>query len=348
MLTLFIGSYTEFIVPGFGGTGHGIYTVQLDTETGKLNTLYTQAVRNPSYLVLSADNRFLYSTSELDKNDNPKVSAYAVKEDFSLEFLNEQSVPGGFPCHIITYGNSLLLACYQTGNVLQYPLESSGKIGPLQNNHAHAGSSINTKRQESPHAHQVVIHPETENVYVCDLGIDTIKAYRFQENDLEPIPNKDCAVTSGGGPRHLVFNTKGNLAYVMNELTGAISVLEKQGGVFHQINTFASLPKTYTGKPSGSAIRIHPNGNYLYAANRTLDALTIFAIRDKQLETIDYQYTKGKEIREFNITPDGRWLIACHQNSHDTVVYGIRDDGRLEERYRTQTILSPVCIAFTN
>ena len=120
-LTFFIGSYTEFIEPSFGGTGHGIYTVQLDTDTGKIHTLHAKTARNPSYLALSADNRFLYSTSELDKNDNPKVSAYAIKEDFSLEYLNEKSVPGGFPCHLIAHGDHLLVACYQTGNVLQYP-----------------------------------------------------------------------------------------------------------------------------------------------------------------------------------------------------------------------------------
>ncbi|MEO1009922.1 MAG: lactonase family protein [Bacteroidota bacterium] len=347
-LTFFIGSYTEFIVPGFGGTGDGIYTVQMDMETGKLTVLHTEGARNPSYLALSMDNRFLYCSTEVGKHDDPRVKAYAIKDDFSLEYRNEQPIPGGFPCHITCHRNAVMVACYQTGNILQYPLESTGKVKPFQNNHVHSGSSINTERQEEPHAHQAKVHPNHTDIYVCDLGLDMIKVYRFLDNSLEPYPNKDCRVTPGGGPRHMVFNRDASLAYVMNELTSAISVLEEQDGVFHEIGTYASLPMEYEEKPSGSAIQIHPNGRYLYAANRTLDALTIFAIQDKQLETIDYQYTQGKEIREFNITPDGHWLIACHQNSHDTIVYKIQTDGKLTEMYRTQEILSPVCVVFQN
>ena len=144
----------------------------------------------------------------------------------------------------------------------------------------------------------------------------------------------------------MVFNKEGSLAYVLNELTGAVSVLLNKNGVFKEIKTYSSLPKDFLGVPSASAIRLHPNGKYLYAGNRTLEAITIFAIVDNTLQLITYQYTNGDELREFNITPDGNWLIACHQNSHDTVVYKIQEDGTLIETYRTKEILSPVCIVF--
>ena len=64
------------------------------------------------------------------------------------------------------------------------------------------------------------------------------------------------------------------------------------------------------------------------------------------LELIDYQFTNGNELREFNITPDGKWLIACHQNSNDTVVYQIKADGTLNETYRTKCIKTPVCVTY--
>lgn len=346
MLTFFMGSYTEYIVPGFGGIGHGIYTVQLNPDTGKLFVLNTEKARNPSYLAIGDDTKFLYCVTELDVSEDPKIRAYGINTDFSLEFLNEQSISGGYPCHLVIHKNNILVACYATGNVIQFPLDASGKLMEAKKLYSHKGSSINKERQESPHAHQVAVHPNKKDIYVCDLGIDRIKAYHLEGTELAPNETKDCEVSKGGGPRHMVFNAEGSLAYALNELTGHVSVLQNREGSFEEIKTYSTLPKDYQGVPSASAIRLHPNGKYLYAANRQLDALTILGIANDELQLIDYQYTKGKEIREFNITPDGKCLIACHQNSHDTVVYKIQQDGKLLETYRTQEVLSPVCVVF--
>ena len=346
MLTFFVGSYTEYPVPGFGGVGHGIYTVQLNMQTGVLKVIHTENARNPSYLTLSNNQKYLYCNTELDKKDNPKVRAYKIKDDYSLEFLNEQPISGGYPCHINEHNSNLLIACYATGNVLQFPLNSSGELLPCRKNYYHNGSSLNAKRQEAPHAHQVSVHPNTKDIFVCHLGIDTVKAYQLENNQLTPHEKKDFSVSKGGGPRHLIFNKNGNLAYILNELTGDVSVAKKEKDRFQEIITYRALPKGYKGLPSGSAIRLHPNGKFLYAANRIVDTITIFNVKNDTLELVGYEYTKGTELREFNISPDGKWLIACHQNSHDTVVYDIKNDGKLQEKYRTKEILSPVCIVF--
>ena len=346
ILTFFIGSYTEYPIPGFGGIGRGIYTVRLNTKTGELDVLHTEYVRNPSYLAIGEDNQFLYCHTELDAKDQPKAKAYRIREDYSLEFLNEQDINGGYPCHLVTYGSNVLVACYMTGNVLQFPLDRSGRLKKCTKDHRHHGSSINDARQEGPHAHQVAIHPNMKDIYVCDLGIDTIKAYRMQDGELMPNEQKDCKLTTGGGPRHLVFNSNASLVYVLNELTGDISVLQSNNDTFTEIHTYHALPDDYHGEAGGSAIRIHPNAKYLYAANRQLGAITIFRIEENTLKTIDFQYTRGEGVREFTISPDGQWLIACHQDSHDTVVYKIEEDGRLTEVNRTKDILSPVCLVF--
>ncbi len=345
-LTFFIGSYTEYPIPGFGGVGRGISTVQMNTDTGELETLHTEYARNPSYLALSEERRFLFCVTELDKKDQPKVRAYRIKEDYSLEFVNEQEINGGYPCHLVVYDSNVLVACYMSGNVLQFPLDDSSRLKKCIVDHRHEGSSINEVRQEGPHAHQVAIHPFGEDIYVCDLGIDTIKAYRMQGDELTPNNEKDCKVTPGGGPRHMVFNADASLAYVLNELTGDISVLKSQNDTYTEVKTYSAVPRDYHGEAGGAAIRIAPNGKYLYAANRQLGAITSFRIDGNTLKTIEYQYTRGEEVREFNITPDGQWLIACHQNSHDTVVYQIEGNGNLTEVYRTKEILSPVCIVF--
>ena len=347
-LTFFVGSYTEYLMPGFGGIGRGIYTVQLNYKTGKLNILHSEFVRNPSYLALSDDNAFLYCITEVDQKDHPKVKAFRITDDARLEFLNEQDIIGGFPCHLVVHNSQVLVACYMSGNVLQFPIDNMGALKVNSHNYRHQGSSIHAERQEAPHAHQVVIHPNGRDIYVCDLGIDMVKGYKIDNGKLTPTDHKDCRITIGGGPRHMIFNETGSLAYVLNELSGNISVLENQNDTLKELRTYSSLPKGYLGVASGSAIRLHPDGRFLYAADRALGAITIFRITSHALDVLDYQYTDGEEIREFNITPDGRWLIACHQKSHDTVVYNIQNDGKLAEIHRTREILSPVCVVFPN
>ncbi|MEE9361693.1 MAG: lactonase family protein [Cellulophaga sp.] len=346
MSVFFVGSYTQMLIPEIIGKGSGIYTVQLNDETGELSILHTLKTVNPSYLVISEDGQFLYCNTEVDAAFHPKVQAYKINEDFSLEFLNEQPIPGGFPCYIEKHKNNILVACYQTGNIIHYTLSESGKLQPYAKNHQHFGSSINKDRQESPHAHQVTVHPNKNQVFACDLGTDTIKAYHFKKEVFLTDKQNDIVITKGGGPRHLVFNKNGKYAYAINELSGAISVLKNNENKFKEINTYSTLPSTYTNVPSASAIRIHPNQQFLYAANRTLDAITIFRINEDKLEVVDYHYTNGKELREFNLTPNGKWLIACHQNSDDTIVYQIKLDGKLAEKYRTQDLKTPVCVVF--
>jgi 6-phosphogluconolactonase len=341
-----MGSYTEFPIPDFGGIGHGIYTVQLNPDTGELEVKHSKKARNPSYLCISDDNQYLYCNTELDEKEEPKVRGYRIQEDFSLEFINEQPIQGGYPCHLLQYRNQILVACYATGNVLQFPLKESGELMSFKKNYYHAGSSVNKARQEAPHAHQVAIHPNSKDIYVCDLGIDTLKAYSFEGDEMLPNTEKDTGVSLGGGPRHMVFNKSGSLAYVINELTGNVSVLQNKNGNFQELHTYASIPTGFQGLPSASAIRIDNKGKFLYVANRNLEAISIFCIEEDRLSCLDHQYTKGNELREFNISPDGKWLIACHQNSHDTVVYKIKGNGKLSEKYRTKEILSPVCVVF--
>lgn len=342
----FIGSYTEYPLPDFGGIGEGIYSFQINTNTGELKKLRTKKVRNPSYLALSRDKQYLYSATELDQLELPTVKAYKINADRSLEFLNEQPVLGGFPCYIVTHEKSVLVACYATGNVIQFSLDNDGSLLSAKRNFMHKGSSINKIRQEGPHAHHIAIHPNSKEIYSCDLGIDMIKAYAYENNKLIPNQRKDCSVKKGNGPRHMIFNNDGSLGYVSNELTGVVSVLKRINGVYEEINCVSSLPTDYKGKPSASAIRLHPNGQYLYVANRGLEAISIYRISDEKLILIEIEYTKGEELREFNITPDGQWLLACHQNSHDIISYRIKKNGTLTEAYRTTEILSPVCIVF--
>lgn len=348
VLNFFIGSYTKMISPDFGGSGEGIYSVTLNTETGTLRVLHKTVAVNPAYIVISDDNRFLYAITEVLAKDIPKVISFKINDGFSLEYINEQIIDGDLPCHISYAHSSVIVSCYGSGNILQFPINSKGEVLPFQVNHQHEGNSLNSVRQESPHAHQSIILPNNKAVFVPDLGIDTLKAYVFNKGVLESNTKSDVSIEKGNGPRHAVFSKSSSLGYLFNELTGHVSVLKLKRDVYECINYYKSLPNIFEKTPSASAIRLHPNNKFLYVANRTLEAITLFEIKGDALKLLGYTYTKGETLLEFNMTPNGEQLIACNQDSNDVIVYDILSDGVLKERYRTKNILSPVCVAFLN
>lgn len=344
MAICYIGSYTELITNDFGGHGKGIYTVNLDEKTGKLYHLHTCKTLNPAYLTISDNKRFLYTITEVLEEKKPKVKAYKITSYFSLKFINELDIPGGLPCHISFHNNFVFVACYGSGNFLCYETNNQGELVKQTYNFLHSGSSINKERQEGPHAHQSMIHPGRQHVFVPDLGIDQVNVYTIEGYVISKAYNIN--IPKGEGPRHIVFNKTGQLGYLLNELTGDVSILKKEEKHFKFYKNIKSLPRTFNEIPGASAIRLHPKKPYLYVANRTIDTITIFKTINEDLHLIGYQYTNGKTLREFNISPDGVWLIACLQDSDETVVYKIQQEGTLQEVSRTQTFLSPVCVGF--
>jgi 6-phosphogluconolactonase len=344
--TFFVGSYTQMIVPGFGGSGTGIASVILNELTGELNVETEVETKNPGYITLSDDKKYLYALTESFKEDKPTVKSYRILSDKSLKFINEQVIPGELACHIHYHKEAIFIVCYGTGSVLMYPVEKeSGSLLPLGNEVIHKGNSIHETRQESPHPHQICFL-QCDNIFlVPDLGLDSIKAYKQTNNGFESFVDFDIKISAGNGPRHLVLSKNNIFAYVINELTGNITVLKKEGDRYKFISEISSLPKGFVGN-GASAIRLHPNNEFLYVANRGSETISIFKVEDETLRYVGIESTKGKTLREFNISPSGNWLIACLQDSNELISYKVQNNGTLIEKNRNTSVISPVCLIF--
>jgi len=334
------------LAPNFGGYGIGISSLELNEKSGELRLLHQTKTRNPGYLAISDDKQFLYTFEEVIQEKKPTLKAYKILADYSLELINKVAIDVSLPCHISYLHNQIFIACYGTGNVLKFDANTQGEILAQTHNFKHFGNSINLERQEAPHAHQVEIHPNKRAFFVPDLGIDKVKYYSIKENEIIADETRDIHIELGFGPRHIVFNKSGNLGYLVNELNGKIAILKEEKEVFKVVKYINSLPESFKNTPSASAIRIHPNQQFLYVANRTIDAITIFKIIDDDLVLVDYQFTNGKTLREFNISANGKWLIACLQDSDETVVYQINTNGKLAEKHRTSVVESGICLVF--
>jgi 6-phosphogluconolactonase len=121
--TVYIGTYTEKL-PFVDGKAEGIYVYSLNTDSGELSYLsHTTGPRNPSYLAVDPQKKFLYACQETEVDDEPQVHAFAIAGS-QLRPLNSQPAHGGLPCHIVvdSTGQCVLSANYETGSVATYPI----------------------------------------------------------------------------------------------------------------------------------------------------------------------------------------------------------------------------------
>ncbi len=343
-MKLFCGGYT----PNREG---GIYTFELNDKNGKLKQLHLTKTTNPSYLCLSPNKEVLYTFEEIGQQDEPKLKAFTIDKKGRLSLINEQVIPGAYPCHLTLSPDRkfVLVACYGSGNVQCFSVKEDGSLGKMTDNVQHQGKSENKSRQEGPHAHMVAFDQDGK-LYVCDLGIDKIMVYSLTSTGkLELLENEVIEIASGSGPRHMVFHPSYQYAFVLNELTSTISLLEKSNGKYAVKQDYLMIEEPFSGMPSGAAIRISKDGQLLFASDRTVNGISTFKVdaENGTLKLIETTSCGGIFPRDFNLSPDGEWLLSAHQKSNDIVVFSLEQStGKLAQIGSINEIVSPTCLVF--
>lgn len=344
---LFIGPYTTH-------GSKGIYSLRFDSATGELSApILAAETSGPTYLALSPDGRFLYAV-----NDSPALAVgYAIGADrASLSPLAQSPAPAGkAPSHLAVdrTGRVLLVAHYHEGYVASLPLAPDGSVGLPASVIRHAGSSVNPERQSAPHPHSVTVSPDNRHVIVCDLGLDKIFTYRLDANHatLSPAEPPFLTAVPGAGPRHFAFSPDGRHAFMLAEMGGTLTsyAYDAAHGSLHAIDTNTALPGDFVGENKSAAVRVHPNGRFVYASNRGPDTLAVFSFDSTtgRLALVESVPSGGVAPRDFALSPDGAWLIAAHQDSNDLTAFRVDSStGRLTRTPATAEISLPVCVVF--
>ena len=350
---VYFGTYT-------GGNSKGIYVARFDSENGNLTEPELEAeTRNPSFLAVHPNERFLYAVGELNEFQGKRagaVSAFSLDAKTGrLTLLNQQPSGGLGPCHLSldSKGRCILVANYGSGSIASLPVQKDGRLGEAVSTIQHAGSSVNPQRQAGPHAHHIIVDRGDRHALVCDLGLDKVLVYRLDTKYAKLVPNDPpfAPVAPGAGPRHLAFSPNGKLAYVISEMASTITAFayDARRGAMTEFQTVSTLPENFTGNSSCAEIQVHPSGKFVYGSNRGHDSIAVFAV-DKEsgkLTLVEHQSTLGKTPRHFAIDPTGRWLLAENQGSDSVVVLEIDPKtGRLRVTGRTISVGSPVCAVF--
>jgi 6-phosphogluconolactonase len=333
---LFIGTYTR-------KTSEGIYVYQFNATSGDLKLIsIAKDIVNPSFLAISADQRFLFS---LGGSKGDSVNAFSIdKSTRHLTLLNSQSLGSSFgACYLQAdqTGSWLIVGNYGSGSVTVLPIQPNGMLGAVSQTIQHEGKSIDPERQQKPFVHSINIAPNNKDVFVPDLGTDKIMSYTLDHKagQLISAPNPFTTITPGSGPRHFTFHP--------NEMTATITAFNYKEGTMQSFQTVKNLPDDYTGRKWAADIHISPDGKFLYGSNRAHESLGIYKINAEtgSLTLVGYQQVHGKTPRNFAIDPSGNFLLVANQDSDNITVFKRNlQTGELTFTGKEITISQPVCL----
>lgn len=308
-MKFYVGCYTRL-------GGPGVAACELDGDTLKIVEAAPE-LENPTYVILSGDQKTLYATSSAsaDGAEGGSVAAYDLTGGH-LRLVSRQNTAGRSVCHLTLSADErfLYVANYFTGNLAVFPV-CGAQISPRIQLIQHEGSGPNPDRQEQAHCHFVAFDPTDDQLlYAVDLGMDAVMCYRQNPETGLLTPHERIDVPAGLGPRHLIFGDPDTM-YVAHELGNAVSVLQRTSAGWRIAQTLSTLPEGWAGESTVAAIRIC--GKRLIVSNRGHDSLAFYEIRlggSLALESICS--TLGHTPRDFMPLPDGRILVA-HQDSGD-------------------------------
>lgn len=352
----FVGTYTKK-EGHVDGQGKGVYVYSMNKNTGALTyRSVSDSVVNPSYLAVHPNGEHVYAVNEYDGGGNGFASVSSFEFDrstLSLNLLNQVSSVGEYPCYlsIDNTGQFVLVANYMGGSVVVLPISEGGELAGYSSYKKHEGGSSHP-RQEAPHAHQIIQHPSLDFVAAVDLGADRIYEYKLDTitqtlDYVGDYPNSPRM----SGPRHLAFHPSLPYAYSVNELIGTIEVLSLADSVrFRRSIQMIALQEDGDDRdPAAAAIKIHPNGKFLYASNRgEINEVIAFRIGDNgELIKIGAYSSQGETPRDFEIDPSGRFMLVANQDSNTIVTYKIdQETGELIDTGYVEEVPTPVCIKF--
>jgi 6-phosphogluconolactonase len=346
---LLIGTYTT-------GSSKGIYVYRFYTETGRLAYLSEiDDVKNPSYLCVSANNKFVYSVNETGKNGGVSSFSFEPKQG-KLTLLNQQPSGGADPCYISVDKDqkNVFVANYSSGSLAVLPVNPDGSLGAVSQLLQDDGHGVNKDRQEGPHVHIAMLSPDEKYLLYSDLGTDKLNIERYHASNPQPLsPAKEPFVTvkDGEGPRHIAFSNDKKHVYLVTEMGSDVHAFDYDNGKLKEKQVISILRNGFKGQTAGAAIKISPDGKFLYASNRLeTNEIIVYAIDpDTGLLTLVQHVTSyGKNPRDLTIDPTGNFLLVANQNSDNILVYKIdKTTGTIGLTGNSFQLGNPVCLKFT-
>lgn len=344
---------------GFVGTtstqgSRGVYRIGLDGESGEIRVLDTRQAYNSGYLTLSPDKKNLYVLSEgmtFQGKGSGGITAFSL-ENGSFQEQNAMVTGGQRPCFINcdrTTGE-IYVGNFYGGTIAIYEPNQDGSLKRRKAflTHPRLGPF-------GPAIHCVTKCPTGRYLLALELSGDCIYVYDDRQ-DYKIIWQE--MVEPGAAPRHMAFSEDGRFLFINRQADEKVTVFAFHPGqerVLEPIQTLSVRSEDMVGKTEPAAIRVCPGQPLVAVSNRGMgtrqreDSISLFTYDQGTGEMTLRRVIKtgGQMPRDFNFTPDGKFLIVGYQFQSYLDVYRV-DGAPADLRYigRGADVPSPVCIAF--
>ncbi|KAJ0108600.1 muconate cycloisomerase 1 [Diaporthe amygdali] len=213
------------------------------------------AVGGHSWLALSKDKTRLYTTCWTDP---PSVASYRIRDDASVELLNQKPVRA-LSGYVAVTERHLYSAGGPSGEV--FALAADGSIGALAQevSFRRAEELDDGKRSGVAHgsfgglrhgSHSVDLSPDGRSLYVADIGHNCIWTYSVDESAAEGRPplalgSKHISPRTNDGPRHTWPHPSGRVLYCVQEHSSMVDAFRvaDDGVSLEHMHGFAILPE---------------------------------------------------------------------------------------------------------
>jgi 6-phosphogluconolactonase len=358
---VFIGNLSRNLPPS---DARGICTYTFDAKTGHLAFQSEfSAIDNLSYLAIDEKRHRLYAAVEIPTWSENFVAAFDINPlSGALSYINMQPTLGNTTCHLDfdRTGQVLFASNWTVKDLKRHPgkavvafaIREDGGLEPAFTGATHSGPDAILASELDQHGHCAIASPDNSTVFVCDLGLDRIIAYKRPQigENLALADTPFTQLPKGSGPRHLIFHPHGTLAYVINELSSTISVLryEQACAKLTVIQTISTLPPEFQGANSAAEILLSPDGRFLYGSNRGHDSIVSYAVKESgEIELMSWTPTEGNSPRHIAIDPTGEYVFASHQKGGGVVILKRnRETGALGGLQSRLSLPSPMRVVF--
>lgn len=314
----YIGTYTKRI-------SRGIYRVSVDTTTPKLmDCEWLASAGSPTYIAKSNAKRlYVINKKETDGQTHGGLIIYDMSED-KPRAIQQLLDLGSSPAYVAVDEDRQLVytANYHTAAVDVYAINPDGTLKRTDQVIDQDPVGPAPEQADGPHPHFADLTPDNRLV-VCDLGSDRVYVYDVSTTGkLSAVSHLD--LPAGYGPRHIVFDAKKGVAYLVGELSSNVATLsyDTATGTFTVKTIVSTIPDDWTAHNGAAAIRLSADGKFVYVSNRGNNSLAVFASDEAgQLTLVQRISTEGDFPRDFNWTANQRLVLVVNQNSDNASLF---------------------------
>ena len=300
----------------------GIYTFQIDVENGELIfKKYFVTPTDPVYAFNYGRFSCITYRNRTGSVDDGGICSYAATAE-TLALASRVTDKGKTYVHACANGDvetadKVFCVDYFNSEISVISIIKK-KLVKCISHFKLNGSGKDPVKQAQPYPTYVSFLPDEDKLYVVCLGLDQVCFFDVGEDGTLTLDNvHTLQLEPGCGSKKMIFNQKGDRAYVMNELNSTICVYKYDHLNFELIQTIDSYPKDDDPElvSSLSDIKFNSDDSHLYAINKGHDSLVLFEVNeDGTLTYIDFEDTSYDPVDMLVYNEEGNeWIVVACQ-----------------------------------